>query len=60
VTNVHYGDCTCKCFKILELTNLKKHWTLFPGICVKLKYLWTVYKMLLCINKMRPTLMILA
>jgi len=39
VTNVYYGGCTCKCFKILELTNLKKHSTVFPGICVKLVYL---------------------
>jgi len=39
LTNVYYGGCTCKCFKILELTNLKKHATVFPGICVKLVYL---------------------
>jgi len=25
VINVYYGGCTHKCFKILELTNLKKH-----------------------------------
>jgi len=25
VTNVYYGGCTRKCFKILELTNLKKY-----------------------------------
>jgi hypothetical protein len=29
VTNMYYGGCTCKCFKILELTNLKKHSTVF-------------------------------
>jgi hypothetical protein len=39
VTNMYYGGCTCKCFKILELTNQKKHSIVFPGICVKQVYI---------------------
>jgi hypothetical protein len=40
VTNMYYGGCTCKCFKILEVTNLKKHSAVFAGIYVKLVYLF--------------------